>query len=246
MNSTITQEFKIKDHIVYELCIETTKLLKGQQKALRKIKWTHGESNIDTEYCELACNCCKMAWCMIKQKYPKYTDVKIVCSIPDINIVFVYPNGEKENKKIELKSSKSLKMPGSTIGKLDINQPLIYCLRSSQNSDVFEVRCSQYHNAMWESKTDLFQDRTPRPFINFEKMKDPDNVLPFENKSKKYWIEHYAKCAINRISGAILHRSSWQNEMIKIIKRNIIEDYIRKTPIEQIKKHKKILKLKNN
>jgi len=51
-------------------------------------------------------------------------------------------------------------MPGSTIKKLDINQPLIYCLRPSSEEDKYIIKCSQYHTAMGDSKFDLFQDRT--------------------------------------------------------------------------------------
>ena len=103
-----------------------------------------------------------------EKKYIEYRDITITCEIPDTT--FTYPNGSTTKHKIELKSSKSKTMPGSTIKKLDINQPLIYCLRPSPLSEEYIVRCSQYHNAMGESDTELFQDRTPRPFISFEKM----------------------------------------------------------------------------
>ncbi len=223
---------KITYNVVYELCIETTKLLNKNQDKLKKIKWTDGEANIDTEYSELACNCCSIAWNIIKLKYPEYKEINITCKIPDINITFVYPNRRTDKYKIELKSSKSKQMPGSTIKKLDINQPLIYCLRPSNNSKLYKVRCSQYHNAIGESNTDLFQDRTPRPHINFEKMNTCDNV-PFEEKNKNCWIVHYANCALNRINENSLCKNSWQDDMIKIIKKKILEEYIRNTTIEQ-------------
>ena len=83
--------------------------------------------------------------------------------IPDINCIF---DGDIQvTHKIELKSSKTNVMPGSTIGKLDINQPLIFCNRTT-----YEVQCGQYHTAMGDSDIDLFQDRTPRPSLNFTKL----------------------------------------------------------------------------
>jgi hypothetical protein len=224
----------VSECVVYELCIETTKILKGKQDALKNIKWTNGEANIDTEYSELACQCCTLAWETIKQKSPKYSGICITCEIPDINITFSFPDGRNEKHKIELKSSKSTKMPGSTIKNLNINQPLIYCLRPTNNSDAYKIRCSQYHSAMGDSNIDLFQDRTPRPFINFERMSDiDDNISSFQSKDKHCWIMHYAKCAINRIDGTHSIQKSWQDDMVKIMKKHFIDEYIRNTSTEQ-------------
>ena len=123
----------LPSNILYELTYQTAKLISKSQKDLQKIKWTNGESNIDMEYSLLACECCKSAWNnIIKKKYEKYNDIEITCKPPDININLYYNNLNNDiilNKKIELKSSKSVKMPGSTINKLDINMPIIYCLR---------------------------------------------------------------------------------------------------------------------
>ena len=235
---------KIQENIVYELCIETTKLLNQSQDKLEKIIWTNGEANIDTEYSELACSCCRDGWERMKQRNVEYSNIDIRCEIPDINISFIYPNGEVEKYKIELKSSKSVRMPGSTIKKLNINQPLIYCLRPITDKEPYKIRCSQYHTAMGESNTDLFQDRTPRPFINFDKMNVVDtvgtmgNILPFENKQKDCWIEHYANCALNRINNINTPQYSWQDDMVKLIKQKIIKDYIKNTSEEQFQMDK--------
>lgn len=234
----------IPNYIVYKLCIETAKLLEKEQDSLKNINWTNGEANIDTEYSKLACNCCKLAWDIIKNKYSKYNKIDIICIIPDINITFIIKDDTNIKKKIELKSSKKNKMPGSTIKKLNINQPLIYCLRPKNNSDIYKIRYSQYHNAMGESDIDLFQDRTPRPFINFEKMKCPNEFIPYESKNKNCWIEHYAKCSITRINNPNICKISWQDEMIKKIKTQIIEDYIKNTSIEQISIDKISLEIK--
>tara|TARA_B000000475_G_C15835544_1_gene381684 strand:+ start:313 stop:459 length:147 start_codon:yes stop_codon:yes gene_type:complete len=42
----------------------------------------------------------------MKIKYPEYSEIEIICKIPDINITFIYPNGKETKHKIELKSSK--------------------------------------------------------------------------------------------------------------------------------------------
>jgi hypothetical protein len=73
-------------------------------------------------------------------------------------------------------------------------------------------------------------------------MKD-DRV--FERKKPHYfWIEHYAKCALNRIDTA-LSRRSWQDDMVKIMKKKIIEDYIRNTSQDQFRIDKISLQLEN-
>jgi len=229
---------QITKSIVYKLGIETTKKINERQDKLKSITWNDGESNLDTEYSKLACECCTQSWDEMKKNYPEYSEIEIICEIPDINITFISPSGIVEEEKIELKSSKNRKMPGSTIRKLNINQTLIYCLRPSIDSAPYIVRCSQYHNAMGESDTDLFQDRTPRPFINFEKMSDADNIVPFITKDKNDWIEHYAKCALKRIEETTMCQKSWQDDMIKILKKKIINDYVRNTTEQQFQKDK--------
>jgi hypothetical protein len=235
----------INKYIIYELGIETTKILNERQDNLKSIMWNNGEANIDTEYSELACCCCVMAWETIQKIYPEYSKIEITCIKPDINITFTYSDGRKSIFKIELKSSKSKKMPGSTIKKLDINQPLIYCLRPSTDSEPYELRCSQYYSAMGESDIDIFQDRTPRPFINFEKMNKLDNILPFVTKDKLHWVDHYAKCALKRIENTTKCQNSWQDDMVKIMKKKIIEDYIRNTSEQQFQIDKISLQSEN-
>ena len=216
----------IPDDVVYILSIETTKILIENQEALQKIQWTNGESNIDMEYSLLACDCCEKAWDNLKEDYPEYLDVIIKCSAPDIKIDFIFPSG-MVRKDIELKSSKNTKMLGSTIKNLDINKPLIYCLRPKNNDDMYKIRCSQYHNAMGENDCDLFQDRTPRPPINFERMPEYLMCENYVKKEKNIWIEHYAKCAIIRLSQKCQY--SWQDDFIKIIQKKTIIDFIKNT-----------------
>nr|UZT28890.1 hypothetical protein [Nucleocytoviricota sp.]UZT29242.1 hypothetical protein [Nucleocytoviricota sp.] len=236
----------ITKSIIYELGIETTKKINARQIELKNIRWRNGEANLDTEYSELGCECCALAWNneMIR-KYPEYSEIKIICEIPDINITFIYPDGKIINDKIELKSSTKKTTKGSTIGDLDINQTLIYCLRPSKYSDPYIVRCSQYYNAMGKSDIELFQDRTPRPPINFEKMSDEDNIIPFIAKEKNDWLDHYAKCALKRIEETTKCQESWQDHMIRILKKEIINDYIRNTTEQQFQKDKISLQLLN-
>lgn len=238
MSELTINHLKISKSIIYQLGIETTKLLNEKQQELQDISWTNGESNLDTDYSKLACLCCETAWNIIKTKYSYYEEISISCSIPDINLLFTYPDGTTLKDKIELKSSKSKKMPGSTIKNLDINQTLIYCLRPSTDSDKYRIKCSQYYSAMGEGEFDLFQDRTPRPFINFEKMNEIDNALPFIPKNKNEWVEYYANCGLKRIQENAVCQKSWQDDMIKIMKQKIISEYIRNTSEEQFKTDK--------
>jgi len=230
----------INDKVVFALAIETTRILNQKQAQLRQIEWTNGEANIDTEYSTLACTICQSAWPIVKRMFPEYSTIRIECTIPDINICFITTSDDNDmtstsiRKKIELKSSKSRKMPGSTIKKLDINQPLIYCLRPTTTTtptDLYIVKCSQYHTAMGESRLELFQDRTPRPFINFEHMKLLANPNDFVMKEKNDWIKHYADCAVERVHSSCQY--SWQDDMIKLIEQSVIDRFIENTTVEQ-------------
>ena len=98
---------------------------------------------------------------------------------------------------------------------------------------------------MGESDTDLFQDRTPRPFINFEKMSDVDNTVSFTLKDKNDWIEHYSKCALNRIEETTMCQHSWQDDMIKRLKKKIIDDYLKNTSEQQFQIDKISLQVEN-
>jgi hypothetical protein len=44
----MTKNVLINEQIVYELAIETTKIMIKKQKELQNISWTNGESNLDT------------------------------------------------------------------------------------------------------------------------------------------------------------------------------------------------------
>jgi len=118
--------------LLLEIAAETTSKLTKKQEQLQQCKWTDGESNTDTEFSELACKCAEEAWISVKQHYhPILNMITMTALIPDINCIFS-KNGKTikvSKNKIELKSSKNYVLPGSTIGKLDINQPLIYCYR---------------------------------------------------------------------------------------------------------------------
>lgn len=237
----MNQLSNITDELMYILCIETTKLLQLEQEKLNNIQWVNGEANIDTEYSQLACECCCNAWDIIKQD--KHRSINIHCENPDITIKFIYPDGSTIGKKIELKSSKRNKMPGSTINTLDINQPLIYCLRPSKHNNIYKIRCAQYHVAMGDSSfNDLFQDRTPRPLINFAKMNDIPTA--FELKEKAHWITHYADCALHRINDTSLQKS-WQDDLVKNIKLKVIQEYLMSNTIEEIETEKLALQMTN-
>lgn len=217
---------------------ETTRILNTKQQQLQNIQWTNGESNLDVEYSKLSCECFKEAWDVFISENTDYKKVKMKCYVPDIKITFQYPDNTMDNFKVELKSSKNRKLPGSTIQKLNVNQPLIYCLRPKKKSEAFIVKCSQYHHAMGKSPFDLFQDRTPRPFLNFNKMYSEKDDFEYHEKNKTSWIEHYASCAINRLGQSKKCIHSWQDDMVRIIKKKMVQEFIINTSIEEFTKLK--------
>lgn len=204
--------------ILLEIAAITTTILNDKQQQLQLCKWTDGESNTDTEFSELACRCSEEAWLSVRQQYPQLSTITMVSNIPDINCTFS-KNGKTikvPKNKIELKSSKNQVMPGSTIGKLDINQPLIYCHRPKNADKPYVIRYGQYHTAMGESDQELFQDRTPRPQLNFAKLYTSSQTeVVYSEKKKDDWIPHYGKCAVNRLKNNVNY--SWQDTLTKSI-----------------------------
>ena len=229
---------RVTNRILMKVVRETTKILNTKQRQLQNIKWTNGESNLDVEYSKLSCDCFKEAWNVFISENTDYKDVQMRCYVPDIKITFQYTDNTIDNFKVELKSSKNKKLPGSTIQKLNINQPLIYCLRPKSKNNTFLIKCSQYHHAMGNSYFDLFQDRTPRPFLNFNKMYSEKDDFEYEEKNKTSWIEHYASCAMTRLEQPDKCIHSWQDDMVQIIKQRVIQEFILNTSIEEFKKCK--------
>lgn len=135
--------------------------------------------------------------------------------------------------KIELKQGKVDIIPGSTIQKLDLNQPVIFC-RRSRDSSTFEIRYGQYHSLWEEGEYDLFQDRTPRPHINFRKMAAPHEEVVYEEVEKGNWIPRYAECALNRLTPSVPITASWQD----ILTQAILDRYIKTTSVEEFLKRK--------
>jgi hypothetical protein len=76
-------------------------------------------------------------------------------------------------------------------------------------------------------------------------MSDADNIVPFITKDKNDWIEHYAKCALKRVEENIMCQKSWQDDMIKILKKNIINDYVRNTSEQKFQLDKISLQVEN-
>ena len=229
---------KIIVNVIMKLTYRITKKLNKKQKLLKNIKWSDGESNTDMEYSTLSCKFCEKIWNSMKKKNNKLHNISMVSTPPDIQCEFRDDKNRCIKKKIELKSSKNRIMPGSTIRNLDINQPMIYCLRPKSPDGKYEIRYSQYYKAMGENSYELFQDRTPRPSINFNKMtSDPFVCSEYVEKNKSEWISHYAKCAYNRINTQCTY--SWQDELVQMLKDMFINEFIDKTSEE------KFLEIKN-
>ena len=203
---------KVNGPLMLEIAAGTAVKLVGQQEALRLCKWSDGESNTDTDYSNLACICAEEVWEHIKYRHD-LGSIRMTAKSPDINCIFSKDDMVVKHK-IELKSSKQGVIPGSTLGKLDFNQPIIFCHRTKTG---FDIRYGQYHSAMSESDTDLFQNRTPRPYLNFTKLVPPQTPLTYLHKNKDDWIPHFAKAAVNRIGLSVHKKGSWQDPLVKRI-----------------------------
>lgn len=207
----------------------TVQLVERKQKELTEIKWTDGEANTDSGFSRVACIACVEAWNEIKSEFPSYATLTLEATAPDITISFKKDAIVIAKGKIELKSGKNDSIPGSTIGKLDINEPVIYCLRKTQGA--FELHYGQYWMCMGETDKDLFQDRTPRPAVNFKKMHNSTTSLTYVHKEQNDWVKHYAECALNRINTG---GRSWQDYLTK----EVIRLFINNTSIEEFAKLK--------
>jgi len=222
-------EYLLKNNgqLLLELAGLTTSILNEKQKDLQQCKWTDGESNLDTDFSKLACECAQEAWICVKQHYPILGTITMVAKIPDINCTFSKNEKtiEVPKKKLELKSSKSDSTFGSTLLGLDINQPLIYCRRPKIVDGHYEIRCGQYYTAMRKTDHDLFQDRSPRPKLTFDKLSPSSHMegIIYSEQKKDGWIEHYAKCAVNR---SLPNKVScaWQDDLTKSILYEAIQN----------------------
>jgi hypothetical protein len=224
------------------LAQKTAQIIAENQEALGQAKWKDGESNTDSDFSKIACRCCMEAWDSVKGSFPDLSHLSLTANSPDVTITLW--NGEeklKKNKvvakgKIELKSGKGDSIPGSTILSLDVNQPVIYCKRDEENK-VFNIRYGQYHMCMVETDLDRFQDRAPRSPVSYLKMTDVDIPVVYTEKEKGDWVRRYAVCAVNRMalrSSEKEKKSSWQDPMVNCI----IDEYLRRTSIEEITRRK--------
>jgi len=198
----------------------TADLLCNDQAGLKSCKWQDNESNPDTDFSNLSRDKCTKALQEIMSTLKK--EIKIQIETPDLLITF----NDVYKRRIELKSTKSSngKMPGSTIGKKDWNEWVIFCHRSDNLNDFFEIRYGRYYEGLKPSDYELFQDRTPRPSLNFNQFHKPEysELIPKIEKQEDFY-KNYATCAINRVLGTPPNKS-WQDdlvkEIIKIVKNN--------------------------
>lgn len=215
----------------------TAQILQMDQEGLRQIQWSDGEANTDTGFSRLACQHCLEAWDLIQEAYPEYKDLTLSTKGPDIHASFLKDSTVVATGKIELKSGKSVLIPGSTIGNLDINEPVIFCLRNEAEPRTFHIRYSQYYKCIGDSNTDMFQDRTPRPHVNFQKMLDIGTMADYIHKDKADWVDHYANCAVLRTKAKKPYRS-WQDSLTEKIMKAAVEEFIKSTTAEEFAKRK--------
>jgi hypothetical protein len=226
---------QLRRKILPTLTQKTAQLISSKQEALKKVKWTDGESNTDSGFSSLACECCLEAWETVKKELTEVTEVKLTTKSPDVTLVFSKADEIIHNDKIELKSGKVKQIPGSTISSCDINQYVIYCLRN-EKKESFEIRYGQYHMLMKAGQTDLFQDRSPRPPAVFNNLADVNTVVTYVNQEKADWIQHALDCAFRRIDSKM--DSSWQDDFMRRLIEEAEKRFVQRTSIEEFTKLK--------
>ena len=222
------------EQIILQIAKKTAQILSSKQNELKQIQWADGEANLDSQFSKLACLCTNHAFLILKKSYNQLAKFSLNCSPPDISMILMGEEGERLEYKIELKSSKSRVILGSTIRNLDINQSLIFCLRPTEEDGEYMVKCDQYFNAIRISEVDTFQDRTPRPRISWDMM---DEGREYERRDKGDYIEQYSCAALRRLENGI--NSSWQDLLVASIKDKVVREFIEKTDVREFRRLRK-------
>lgn len=210
----------IQGSIVLRTVRETVKILESQKEKFAQVLWHDGESNLESGYSQLACSAFVEAWSQLKTGYDGFENSSVNARSPDISCEITDNDGKVHKIKVELKSSKKRQLPGSTIGKLDMNQMIIYCLHDNDN---LEFRYGQYYQAIQKGQYDLFQDRTPRPLVKIDGLCKSDESIEYKEISSDFNTDHYAHCALRRIKSTKC--SSWQDNLT----RKIILEFVNQT-----------------
>jgi hypothetical protein len=221
---------QLRRKILPTLTQKTAQLISSKQEQLKKVKWTDGESNTDSGFSSLACECCLEAWETVKNELSGVSDVHLSTKGPDVTLVFSKGDEVIHNDKIELKSGKARQIPGSTISSCDINQSVIFCLRNDKKES-FEIRYGQYHMLMKAGPTDLFQDRSPRPAAVFNNLADVNTAITYVEQEKADWVQHALDCAFRRIDNKM--NSSWQDDFMRRLIQQAEERFVEKTSLAE-------------
>jgi hypothetical protein len=225
MNNISIEDY-LDNILMPKLVQETAKILNQSQDELKQIQWTIGEANTDKQFSLLAGKKAQEAFKKVHSQ--SNFSITIQTTTPDLKIKFIvhHPNQKSKtySRKIELKSGTTNIIPGSTIRKLDLNCWVIFVLRQVDNSQ-FSFRYGRYHKGLLIKDTDLFQDRTPRPSLkwdNYQTIDESPNIDKVENN--KEWISRYAKAAIYRVFYASDLKFSWQDDLVRLIIKYVLED----------------------
>jgi hypothetical protein len=108
------------------------------------------------------------------------------------------------------------------IKSLDPNIWTIMCCRADKK-DKIEVRYGRYFIGMEISVYEKFQDRSPRPSLNFNKFQKYDEKpkIAITTMSKSFWTD-YAKSAVKRVLEP--QQYSWQDDLVKEIIKIVLKD----------------------
>ena len=210
-------EQELEKNILPNLTRETCKIIHSNQNLLKKISWSEGENNKDMPFSNLAKKCCIEAF----RKINTINDLKLNIDIPDLKLSFQLDNFIVQ-KKIELKSTLKTIIPGSARSKFDPNIWTIFCQREK---NIFNLRYGRYFLGMKISDHETFQDRSPRPKLNFDyyqkHTESPKVEKISEDMNVEFW-KQYAKTAIHRIINPKNH--SWQDDLVREIIKEVLKD----------------------
>lgn len=209
----------IEKKLLPNLVKQTCQKLNKNKKELKNLNWHSGESNTDLDFSNLSRSYCEQSF----NEFKESKQIELEISIPDLNLTFKDSKNKNYKTKIELKSTKSVngKIPGSTVMNLDPNVWTIMCYRSDNNKT--EVRYGRYYLGMDISEDEKFQDRSPRPSLNFFKFQKytEDPNMKKVTKDESFW-KKYATSAIRRVLKPTNH--SWQDDLIKEIIKEVLKN----------------------
>jgi hypothetical protein len=163
------------DMIVPIVCQCTAQHLRADAEALSSVQWQNGEANTDMGYSQFTRRCCRnvlrtLSWPGVAVEVLDHR------TKGDVLLRFTVDGTTVINRKIELKSGKTTTITGSCCLKLDLNQWVIWCLRTKAG---FDVRYGQYNDSILgindPKLINVVSDRSSRPRVHYRGLQSPSS-----------------------------------------------------------------------